>query len=73
MKTLELNQMEKVNGGQTNKDCFVRGLATTLAIGAGFIIPVFWGAAAGIIGTSGNCFSAAVSTPNFISGAAELL
>ena len=52
---------------------FFWDLATTLAIGAGFIIPVFWGAAAGIIGTSGNCFSAAVSTPNFISGAAELL
>jgi len=53
MKTLELKQMENVQGG--NADCFVRGVGITLtAIGGLFFAPL-WGATAGLIFSSGGC------------------
>ncbi len=54
MKNLELNQMELVEGGTTNRDCLLigGGIAALFAFGAGGIA-----GAIALIATSGDCFS----------------
>ena len=57
MKTLELNQMEIINGSQDSRDCFFRGAFTllgALACVGGFAPGC--GVAIGITATSSHCF-----------------
>ncbi len=54
MKNLELNQMELVEGGTTNRDCLLAGgsIAALFAFGVAGIV-----GAIGIFAMSGDCFS----------------
>ncbi len=54
MKTLELNQMENIEGG-TNRDCLLRGIGVTV----GFALSAFggWAVALVLIATSGDCYT----------------
>ncbi len=55
MKTLELNQMENLHGG-TERDCFVRGVATSVFGIIGFVFPPAFLAAGMVVATSADCF-----------------
>jgi len=56
MKELNLNQMEMVSGGLSNRDCMVRGAATALAIIGVFFFQPLWGAAFVLSATSADCY-----------------
>ena len=56
MKTLELNQMEKITASGDGRDCLIRGAGTALGLLLGLGGQV-WGfaAALGITSTSSHC------------------
>jgi hypothetical protein len=51
MKKLELNQMENLEGGLTNRECMLRGFGMLLGVASGF-----WAAALVLGATSGDCY-----------------
>ena len=59
MKTLNLNQMEVIEGGaMTQRNCLLTGAAITVSFAIGFAVLAAWAATAGFIGVglSGDCF-----------------